>query len=360
MTIVYFIIMLGIIIIIHELGHMLFAKLFNVYVKEFAIGFGPRLWSHRTKETVYSIRAIPLGGFTAMADEMDDHIEDQSEKDDSSLPPDLPKERTFNGVKPWKRIIIMLAGPLFNILLASVVFIAIITVNGGISEAPKPVIASVVDGMPAAQAGMQAGDLIVKVTYSDGSSIKPDTFSDIVQYTELYHDAAIYTVQRGAQTLEFTITPQYDTETTRYMIGVTSGDYTFKSMNFLQAVPAGIGLCWEVTLLTLKALANLFKGIGLDSLSGTIGIYKSTEQAVSYGFMTYLSLIGSLSVNLALMNLLPIPLVDGGRILITIIETIIGHRLSIKTQNILMYGSLVLLFGLLIIVTYKDIVKYFL
>ncbi len=356
MTVIYFIILLGVVIVVHELGHLVFAKIFHVYVREFAVGFGPRLLSHKSKETVYSLRAIPLGGFTAMASEANDMIEGQSETDEP-IPADLPQERTLNGIKAWKRIIILVGGPLFNVLLAVGIFIAMITINGGMNQAPKAIVGEVMAGSAAEQAGLQAGDLIVEIDYSDGTSIKPQTFSDMVEYNSQNHDTAVYTIQRGSQTLTFEITPVYNETAGAYQIGIKSTDYEFIEMNFWQAIPAGIDYCWQVVVLTFTAIIKLFRGIGLDSLSGTIGIYKTTETAVSYGFVTYLSLMGCLSVNLGLMNLIPVPMFDGGRILITVVEKIIGHRLSPKVENGLMVASLILIAVLFIYVSYNDIIK---
>lgn len=357
MTFVYFIILLGVVIMVHELGHLIVAKKFNVYVREFAIGFGPRLFSKKGKETTYSIRAIPLGGFTAMASETNDFIEGQN--DQSDIPADLPAERTMAGAKPYKRALIMAAGPFFNILLAMVVFVAMITINGGINRAPKPIVGAVMENSAAEQAGLLEGDLIVSITYSDGSTIHPKTFSDMVQYNQMYHDTAIYEVKRGDETLTFSVTPTYNETDKTYLIGIHSPAYEFESMNFFQAIPAGIAYCWEVTTLTFGAIVRLLRGVGLDSISGTIGIYKVTEEAVSYGFVSFLSLMGSLSVNLALMNMLPIPLFDGGRIFIIIIEKIIGHKLSEKAESVLMIISLALVGALFIYVTYHDIINLF-
>ena len=151
MTLLYFVIILGIIVFVHELGHLITAKMFGVYCKEFAIGMGPKIKSWQKGETLYSLRALPVGGFVAMAGEEGVDIEE------------IPAERTIKGIAPLKRIIVMLAGIMMNILLAWVIFVGVFIYQGARSLPPQPIVAGVVSGSVAETAGFLAGDEIVKV-----------------------------------------------------------------------------------------------------------------------------------------------------------------------------------------------------
>ena len=359
MTIVYFILMLGIIIFIHELGHMLMAKLFGVYVSEFALGFGPKIWSKQGKETLYSLRAIPLGGFTGMVEKEETPLEFDPEGNPTQILT-VPQNRTFYGVSPWKRILVLLAGPVFNLILAMVVFISIFQITGFINEYPAPYIAKVMAGSPAEEAGLQAGDLIKRLEYSDGSITVPETFYDVIISNTSNTDTLTVVVERNGAEMSFRVTPMLDPESQSYIIGITSGDLIQRELSFFEAIPVGINYALDIIKLTFTSIVGLFTGkSSINSLGGTISIYKYTEEAASYGFTSVLSLMGSLSVSVGLMNLIPISIFDGGKIVITLIEMIIGHRLSEKTENAVNMIGLALVFGLFIFVTILDIKKLF-
>lgn len=359
MTIVYFILMLGIIIFIHEFGHMLLAKLFGVYVNEFALGFGPKLWSKQGKETLYSLRAIPLGGFNGLVENEETVLEQDAEGNPTKILT-VPKDRTFYGISPWKRIIVLLAGPVFNLMLAMVVFVSIFQITGFINEYPAPYIASVMPGSPAEEAGLLAGDLITKLEYKDGTVTIPETFYDVIISNSSNKDTVTVYVMRDGNELSFRVTPRLSKENNQYIIGITSGDLIQKKLTFFTAIPEGIKYCWNVIKLTFTSIIGLFTGrASLDNLGGTISIYRYTEEAASYGFTSVLSLMGSLSVSVGLMNLIPISIFDGGKIVITLIEIILGHRLNEKAENIINMIGMGLVFGLFILVTVLDIMKLF-
>ena len=357
MTIIYFILMLGIIIFIHELGHMLVAKAFNVYVSEFALGFGPKILSRQGKETTYSLRAIPLGGFTGMVESEETPLEFDEEGNPTRILT-VEKSRTFYGVAPWKRILILLAGPVFNIILACLVYVMVFQITGYINEYPKPYIEAVMPGSAAEEAGLQAGDLITSITYASGKTIYPETFADITIENQGNTEKMTLEVLRGEQKLTISLTPRYDETSKAYLIGITAGPMVPRKISFLEAIPTGISYALQTVALTFDAIVGLFTGAqGLDSLGGTISIYKYTEEAASYGLPTLMSLAGSLSVSVGLMNLIPIPVFDGGKILLTIIEMIIGHRVNERFEIIITYIGLALILILFVFVTYQDIMK---
>ncbi len=357
-TIILFIILLSVIVTIHELGHMLAAKLFGVYVQEFSIGFGPKIVSKQGKETVYSIRAIPLGGYNAMVENENTPLE----FDEEGVPTKIltvAKERTLKGVASWKQIIIFLAGPVFNLLLAWCVYIGIFAVSGTINVYPTPVIETVLEGSAAEEAGVQAGDLITKIEFSDGSVIEPETSYDILITDKIDGTSLTLYLLRGDEEVVIELTPTYSEENGGYLMGVSFGSATQEKITFGQAIIEGINYANYVIELTFTSIVGIFTGsTGLDSLGGTISIYNYTQEAVSYGASSYMSLMGSLSISVGLMNLIPITIFDGGHILISFLEMITRKKFSEKAEMYLNYFGLAVVMLLFIFVTYQDIVTW--
>ena len=359
MTIIYFILMLGIIILVHEFGHLLLAKIFNVYVYEFALGFGPKIWSRKGKETTYSLRAIPLGGFNGMVEKEDTTLAYDSEGNPTEVL-SVPYERTLYGVAIWKRILILLAGTAFNLLLAYVVYIAVFQINGFINEYPKPYIESVKVDSPAYEAGLQAGDLITRMEFTNGEVVVPETFYDVIVANQSNTDTITVYVDRAGQEMVFNVTPKYSEEDNAYLIGITSGELIQRELNFWTAIPVGIQYASNIIKLTFTSIIGLFTGkTGLDSLGGTISIYKYTEEAAQYGLVSLLSLMGSLSISVGLMNQIPLGIFDGGKILLAIVEAILGHRLNEKVENFINYFAMAVMLMLFIFITILDIKRLF-
>lgn len=359
-TFILFIVMIGILIAFHELGHMLAAKLFNVYVREYAIGFGPKIFSKQGKETLYTLRLIPLGGFTGMieSEEEQKQLADESKDDFVSS---IPQERTFYGVSPWKRICILIAGPLFNVILASLVFITIFEANPQKVIYPRAVIETVMDDSAAMAAGLLPNDEIIAVKYSNGDSVDINTTYDLIINNQLHKGEMTLTVLRNGNEIQINVTPKYDTQQQEYIVGISfAGEAQLVKMSIFEAFKEGINTTAETFVLTVKSVLMLFTGnLGLENVSGTIGMYSYTQEALSYGFLTYLSLVGSISISLAVMNLIPIPVFDGGRVVLTFIEMIIGHRIDKKVENVILYIGMGLILALFILTTVLDISKLF-
>lgn len=345
MDFIYFVIVLGIIVFIHELGHLIAAKFFGVYCKEFAIGMGPRLFSLKGKETTYSIRLLPLGGFVTMAGEEGIDVDD------------IPAERTIKGIKRYQRMIVMLAGIFMNILLAWVIFVGMYAFNGQVVLAPKPIVAGVVADSPASRAGFLYGDTITKLTFSDGTVIIPKDFYEVVQYIQLYTDETKFLVQRDNQTIEILITPEYIKAENRYFVGLKLPDPIVKKINPIQAIGYGTGTLVSGVDDIFSTLSRLVRGIGLKSISGPVGIFKVTSQQAAQGLSSLIVLVGVLSLNVGIFNLLPIPLLDGGRVLLTAIEMIMRKPLNPKVESFLLTLSAGLMIGLLLLVTWQDILR---
>lgn len=354
MTILYFIIMMGIIVSIHEFGHMIVAKIFNVYVKEYAIGFGPTVFKKKGKETLYSLRLLPLGGFTAMIEQPAEEDEELSEEDRIIV----EEERTFYGAKWYKRIAILFAGPLFNLLLAILVFVLLFQITGYTTVYGPPVIDGIVNNSPASKAGLMDGDYVNRIVYEDGGSIVPETFEDIISNNQLHNYCPLdFYVTRNGENIVIHIVPEYMEEYQGMMVGITT-NIQKKELNFFSAIPEGVKYTFKNIALTVESIIMMFKGnLDKESIGGTIAIYNYTKEAVSYGFISYLSLIGSLSLSVGLMNLIPIPVVDGGRILLTFFEELFGKKFTEKFEKYLLAFGWLLIIGIFIAVTVLDISK---
>lgn len=354
MTIIYVILMLSAIVLIHELGHLLTAKLFKVYCHEFSFGFGPKLLSKQGKETLYSVRALPFGGYVRMAGE--ETIEGDVEVDPS---------RTLNGISPYKRIIILLSGIFMNFVLALVFFAILFLTMGYYVQYPQPIVASVTVDSPAAEAGFMAGDEIIQITYSDGMIVKPDDFSIIVQYLQAYPDEAEYVVVRDGAELTIKATPVLLTDDNRYYLGISMNDIEYLKVTPFNALYYGGIYTANITKEIFVSLGNLIQGRGLENLSGPVAIFQITGETMSSatstleGFLYFINIVAVLSVNIGIFNLLPIPMLDGGRVMLTMVEIIIRRPLSKKVEYALINGSAILIMFLFVFIMWNDISKLF-
>ena len=354
-NIIVFFLILGAIVLIHELGHFLTAKLFGVYCAEFSIGMGPKLFSKKKGETEYQIRALPIGGYVAMAGEAD--------QEDNEIMKDVPYERTLKGIKTWKKCVIMLAGVFMNFVLALVLLIGIysfVEVQTNTSE-----IGSVVKNKGAALAGIEAGDVINKITINNEEHIIA-SFSDIQEVLNnenLQLDTDTVTMKvgltRNKHYLEKKVTAKYNNETKSYVMGITAAT---KQLTFVEAIRQGINQFIEYALLIFTTLGKLITDMThtVSQLSGPVGIYTVTAQVTQTGSIsTLLSLTALLSTNIGMFNLLPIPGLDGSQVLFALIEKVIRREIPTRIKYALQMAGLILVFGLMIFVTVNDIGKFF-
>lgn len=343
-----FVLVLGIIVLIHELGHLLAAKYFGIYCHEFAIGMGPVLFKLKKPnwETTYSIRLLPIGGFVAMAGE-DEPLEDV----------EVPEERTLPGVKAWKRLIVMLAGVAMNIILAFVIFWGL-TANLGVVDIPDAQVATVQENSPAEEAGLLAGDNIVKINFHDGSSLEPKDFNDIFIALSTYGEYGFeLEIDRADESFTTKIEPEWYDQEERYLLGITAPQAEHREVGFFASIPLAIYEIKDVVVQFFFIITRLFRGIGLDAIGGPIGIYEITSQVQTQGFVFFLNLVALLSVNLAIVNLIPIPVMDGGRALLTGIEIIIGRPINKKLENAIMMIGVALILALFVFIMANDIRK---
>ena len=350
MSIVYAIIALGALIFIHELGHFIFAKLFGVGVEKFSLGFGPKVFGKKVGETEYLLSAFPLGGYVKMIGEGEEVELDEADR-----------ERSF-AVKPvLQRIVIVAAGPVFNLLFAWVLFIVIFMYG---VPAVTTKVGEVVPGKPAAKAGMVAGDLIKAV---NGKPVaRWDDFAKIIAQSKLA--PLELEVQRGQSSLKFTMTPESRTSknllgdtVTQPVVGVVAaGESVTDHYPPGQALVRGSMQFWNVTKLTVLSLVRLVeRAIPLDNIGGPIMIVKMAGQQAAEGLVNFLAFTALLSVNLGILNLLPVPILDGGHLAFFVIELVIGRPVSKRAREIAQQVGLVLLISLMMLAFYNDIARMF-
>jgi len=350
-SILSFIIVLGVLIFFHEFGHFLVARLFGVGVEKFSLGFGPRLIGKKVGITDYRISAIPLGGYVKMVGE---------EPDAEIAPEDIPLSFTHKHVA--KRMLIVAAGPVFNILLAVIIFFGIFFTSG--TFILKPSVGSVKQGSPAFAAGLEKGDLITAINESTINSW--DEMAEIINASK--GQKIKLAVRRGESTRNFSLAPEMVTtknifgeDVQRYIIGITASGETYsKELNLFQAFSESMIQTYRVTELMVVIIAKLITGdISTDTLGGPIMIAQMAGDSAKAGIGSLISFIALISVNLAIINLLPIPVLDGGHLLFFSIEAVKGRPVSIKVREIAQQVGLFLLILLMILVFYNDISRIF-
>lgn len=347
-NIIVFILILGIVVLIHEFGHFITAKSFGVYCSEFSIGMGPKLFSKKIGETEYEIRALPIGGFVSMAGEADNEIEEFK---------DVPFERTINGISCWKKVVVFLAGVFMNFILSIVILIGVYSFIE--VQDNTPVIGSVSDNGPAMMAGIEVGDRITKITY-DGEEYIIGSYDDIREVMgKIESDDKTVTVEvelvRDSKTLTKQVNAQYSEESGMFILGVISGT---RQLSFFEAVNYAFDQFKTLSLLIFTTLGQLFTDTAntIGQLSGPAGIYSTTAQITATGSISQLLIfLALISTNVGIFNLLPIPGLDGCQVIFALVEKMIGRELPLKLRYALQLAGLALVFALLIYVTINDV-----
>lgn len=416
-TVISFIIIFGALVFFHELGHFIFAKRAGILVREFAIGFGPKIFSYKKNETIYNIRLLPIGGYVRMAGEDPEMgeikpghrvallfnendqvtkiimtgkdrypnsrvievekadleheliIRGYEEGDEEGLQTfTLSKEavivenQTETQIAPWdrqfaskklsSRAMTIFAGPLFNFILAIVVF----TIIGFIQGVPveDPVLGNVLQDGAAAEAGLEKNDIVLSI---DGKEVS--SFAGMTKIVQTHpEEELIFTIERNGQTMDVPVTPNriVQEETEIGLIGVQSA--LDKSIGKLAI--NGFQETYHWTIEIIRLLGTLVTGqFSIDMLSGPVGIYKSTEEVAKAGIIYLMRWTGLLSINLGIMNLLPIPALDGGRLLFFGVEAVRGKPVDRNMEGIVHFIGFALLMLLMIVVTWNDIQRFF-
>lgn len=416
-TVLAFIVVFGTLVFFHELGHFLFAKKAGIMVREFAIGFGPKILGIQRGETIYTIRLLPLGGYVRMAGEDFDKVELQPgyrvglyvnasgeveklylnqnvsnpdvlflETEKSDLDKELfiegysddgelvrypiarnavivekgqelliaPYDRQFESKPLMSRTMTIFAGPLFNFILSFFIFLTIGLIQG--VPTYEPIISEVQDKGPAFEAGMQDGDLVREV---EGSPITSwQEFAKVVQ--EHPEEELSFVVERGGELIPLQITPSLMEEAGQ-KYGQVGVYYTSPTEdNPLKAIAYGAERTWWWMTEILSLLGQLITGkFSIDALSGPVGIYQATGEVAKYGIVNLMHWAAILSVNLGIMNLLPLPALDGGRLLFFLFEAVRGKPVDKQKEGMVHFVGIVLLMVLMIVVTWNDIQRFF-
>ncbi len=359
MTLVSAIILLGILIFVHEFGHFLTAKASGVKVLRFSLGFGPKVVGRKIGETEYLISALPLGGYVKMLGE--EPGEELSEED---------KARAFNFQPLIKRALIVLAGPVSNILLTYLIFTAILATGRPITvpDASKfmPVIDKVQEGYPAEKAGLKPGDRVIKINDKE-----IDTWFDMVEVVSRNPERELeFTVKRSDRIVVLKVTPQRIEEKTpdgkpivigRIGVMKTSGApfQLIKTESILEAPWQGAVATYKMGMFIVDTIKMLIYGeVSLKNIAGPGTIISESGKAASAGILPYLMFMALLSVNLGILNLLPIPILDGGHLLFYAIEGLRGRPLKEKTMMIIQRIGLAILIALMAFAIYNDIIRF--
>jgi regulator of sigma E protease len=371
------ILVLGLVVFVHELGHFLAAKITGVYAPRFSLGWGKALlrWRPRGTETEYVISALPIGGYVRMASRADEtasileggneQVEEGAEKDphwDPEAmvphgPKPVPPDRWFESKPTIARVFILLAGVTMNVVLTLVIATSMFAVYG--HRYVPAVIDTVVPGRPAAKAGFQKGDSVVAV---DGAAVR--SWNELISKVSASagHELRFEVVRGGARTA-ITVTPEAE-DVPNELTGKVDRLGRIGAGGVLRSEPISIGASvangWQATLRMggsiIGTLAGLLRGtVSVKTLGGPIAIARISVTAAQTGLETLFTLIALLSVNLAVLNLLPIPILDGGQVLITVAEGLKGKPFTNRTRENMMKVGLVLIAALFMLVMFNDI-----
>ncbi|WP_094547360.1 RIP metalloprotease RseP [Petroclostridium xylanilyticum] len=331
-TLISAVVVFALLIFFHELGHFTIAKLVGIKVHEFAIGMGPRLAKFTKGETVYSLRAFPIGGFVMMEGEV------ESSKD----------ERAFSNKPLWARIAVVAAGAIMNFILGFLIFIIILSMEPAI---PQPVVGELVPGKPAEKAGILPGDRIIQL-----NDYKVNIQNDVRYFLDKNKDNMIKViVLRQGQRISFQLKPELDPKYQTYIIG-----YNAKSVktNFYNVISNAYYQTAFLTKVIVTSLGDLVTGkAGLNQISGPVGIVQGIGSAAKAGIGNLAFLAALISINLGIFNLLPIPALDGSKIMFLLIEGIRRKPISPEREGMVHLIGFAMLIILLIFATFNDIAR---
>jgi regulator of sigma E protease len=354
LTIVSFIIVLGVLVFIHEFGHYITAKKSDIMVSEFALGFGPKLISKKVGETVYSIRSIPLGGFCNMVGEFP--ADDSMPKEEIEVY-DQAKDngRLFTQKSAFKRLAVILMGPIMNFLLAALIFIFAFAIFGvPTSTTEKAILGEVIPQQPAAEAGLRANDQILAI---NGQEIESwEEMSQLIRNNNDQQIAIRY--QRDGNTNTINITPVLSEDGERGVIGVYP-QLVRESVSIGKSISLGLSQTYQVFKMTILGFVQMFRESSTEDIGGPIMISSIIGQAARVGILNVLNWTAIISVNLGIINLLPFPALDGGRILFIVIEMIRGKAVDPRKESFVHMIGFAILMLLMLFIIYNDLMRTF-
>ncbi len=338
MTFVIVILGLAILVLIHEFGHFLVAKLLGMKVEEFGVGFPPRIIGKKIGDTLYSLNALPFGGFVRLFGE------------DESLP------GGFNEELAWKKSLVVLAGVFMNVALGWVLLSLVFMIG-----VPRHLmIAEVAPNSPAFSAGLAPGDVILGVKAGDFQLSDPISSDDFTKLVKSYSLPVNFEIGRGEQKLDLNISPRANPPQGQGPIGVNITEVGFEAQPVFQSLSSGFSSGWETVKMVFSGLGifvvQLFTSPqSIQNVAGPVGIVVLAAQATSLGFIYFIQLLALISINLAVLNLLPFPALDGGRFLFLMIDKLRGKPVPRKVQAWVNSAGFIILILLMVFVTVKDI-----
>jgi len=339
LNIVIALIIIAILILFHELGHFIAARRIGIPVYEFSLGFGYKLISVKKGETEYSLRLIPLGGFVRMAGEE---------------PGDMASPDGFNTRTPLEKMRVSFAGPFMNFVLAALIFIYTYAVIGVPQPMNDAIIGEVIKDKPAYQAGLKPGDKILAI--NDQKITSWNNFVETIQKNPAGKSLQL-TISRNQETKTLSLTPVKNESTGKSIVGVYS-QVTFERQGILTAVKLGFVQTYQMTVAMLTGLGMLFTGgVSTADLAGPVGITNMVGEAARSGFVYLLSFTAFLSINLGILNLLPIPALDGSRIVFAMVEAIRRKPMDPEKEGYIHWIGFLFLMLIMLLATYNDIVR---
>lgn len=337
LTILAAIFVFGVLVTVHEFGHFITAKMTGMRVDEFAIGFGPKIYQQKDGETLYSLRAIPLGGYNKIA----------------GMDPDDPVEpNAFNSKPIPARMLVILAGALMNFILPIILFSGIFMVEGRLQLVNEPVLGTVVDEMAAARAGLKAGDRIVTI---DGKNV--ETWTDVVlNLRKAGTEEVTLTAERNGVLQTYKMTPMFDKDAGRSLIGV-SPKFSKESLGFFGSIKEGFIYTKNIGLSMVSGLYRIVSGNAPADVAGPIGVAQMAGQVAEKGLLPLMNFVAFLSINLGVINLLPLPALDGGHFVLLLLEALRGKPLGGKAMTNIQMVGVALILALTVFSTFKDITR---
>ncbi len=324
-------------ITVHELGHFLAAKGTGMLVTEFSIGFGPKLFQKKVGETLYSLRLCPLGGYNRIA---------------GMEPGEAVTPRGFNGRPLWARMLVILAGPFMNFLLPFLLFFGIFAVSGLTLPVNKPVVGSLMEGYPGAAAGLQAGDRLVSI---NGRKLeKWNDINSLVQENGPKPGKVV--IRRDGREMTLTLQPRFDGESKRFLIGVRP-PLEHRQLSLWESLKTAGLAVGKTTVAMVDGLRKMITGKVRADIAGPIGVAHMAGDVAAQGAVPYLEFMAFLSLNLAVLNLVPIPALDGGQFLVLVVEGILGHALAPKAKEIIQMIGVACIVALTIFATMHDLLQ---
>ncbi|WP_293832095.1 RIP metalloprotease RseP [uncultured Phascolarctobacterium sp.] len=337
LTILAAIFVFGVLVTVHEFGHFITAKMTGMRVDEFAIGFGPKIYQQKDGETLYSLRAIPLGGYNKIA----------------GMDPDDPVEpNAFNSKPIPARMLVILAGALMNFILPIILFSGIFMVEGRMQLVNEPVLGTVVDEMAAARAGLKAGDRIVTI---DGKNV--EMWTDVVlNLRKAGTEEVTLTAERNGVLQTYKMTPMFDKDAGRPLIGV-SPKFSKESLGFFGSIKEGFIYTKNIGLSMVSGLYRIVSGNAPADVAGPIGVAQMAGQVAEKGLLPLMNFVAFLSINLGVINLLPLPALDGGHFVLLLLEALRGKPLGGKAMTNIQMVGVALILALTVFSTFKDITR---